>query len=94
MRPLLITVIILGFGYGLHRAALYAEYRGWIYYRTRPPRMRSLGLLEQLSDPSVEYRIEEQSSEAIRADPDSTGDPPAGELTRDGSACANRPWLP
>jgi hypothetical protein len=75
MRPLLVTVIVLSFVYGLHRAALYAESRGWLYYRTRPPRMRSLGLLEELTDPSVEYRIEEQASESIRADQDSTGDP-------------------
>jgi hypothetical protein len=75
MRPFLVTVIVLGLVYGLHRAALYAESRGWLYYRTRPPRMRSLGLLEELTDPSVEYRIEEQASESIRADQDSTGDP-------------------
>lgn len=76
MRPLLVTVIVLVLVYGLHRAALYAESRGWLYYRTRPPRMRSLGLLEELADPSVEYRIEEQSSEAMRGDQDFSGDPP------------------
>jgi hypothetical protein len=74
MRPLLVTVIVLGFVYGLHRAALYAESRGWLYYRTRPPRMRSLGLLEELADPSVEYRIEEQSSEAIRGEVGESGE--------------------
>ena len=77
MRPALIVLAVVALLYGLHRLALHAESRGWIYYRTRPPRMRSLGLLEQLSDPSVEYRVEEQASEAIRADQDSTGDPPA-----------------
>jgi hypothetical protein len=76
MRPLLVTVVVLGFVYGLHRAAVSAESRGWLYYRTRPPRMRSLGLLEELADPSVEYRIEEQASESIRADQDFSGDPP------------------
>ena len=76
MTPLLITVLVIAGLYGLHRLALFAEYRGWIYYRTHPPRMRTLGLLEELADPSVEYRIEEQASEAIRADDEESGDPP------------------
>jgi hypothetical protein len=59
--------------YGLHRLALLAEERGWIFYRTRPPRVRMLGLLEELVQPSVEYQIEEESSEAIRADQVETG---------------------
>jgi hypothetical protein len=75
MRPLLIALAVIALLYGLHRIAIYAEHRGWLYYRTRPPRMRSLGLLEELSDPSVEYRIEEQASEAIRADQEKSGDP-------------------
>lgn len=59
--------------YALHRLALFAEKRGWIFYRTRPPRVRMLGLLEELVQPSVEYQIEEQSSEAIRADQAESG---------------------
>lgn len=59
--------------YALHRLALFAEERGWIFYRTRPPRVRMLGLLEELVQPSVEYQIEEQSSEAIRADQAESG---------------------
>lgn len=73
MRPLLIATIVIAVLYGLHRLALFAEGRGWIFYKTRPPRMRTLGLLEELADPSVEYRIEEQSSEAIRADDEESG---------------------
>lgn len=73
MRPLLIATIVIAGLYGLHRLALFAEGRGWIFYKTRPPRMRTLGLLEELADPSVEYRIEEQSSEAIRADDEESG---------------------
>ena len=59
--------------YGLHRLALIAEERGLIFYRTRPPRVRMLGLLEELVQPSVEYQIEEESSEAIRADQAESG---------------------
>lgn len=74
MRLLLILGGVTVLVYGLHRLALYAEMRGWIFYRTRPPRVRMLGLLEELVDPRVEYMVEEQSSEAIRADRDESGD--------------------
>lgn len=68
MTALLITLGGLGLIYGLHRLASFAESRGWIFYRTRPPRVRMIGLLEELVEPRVEYQIEEQSSEEIRAD--------------------------
>lgn len=68
MRFLIVTVGIVALAYGLHRLALLAEDRGLIYYKTRPPRVRMLGMLEELVDPRVEYMVEEQSSEAIRAD--------------------------
>lgn len=58
----------------LHLALSYAERRGWVFYRTRPPRVRFLGLLEELAAPSVEYLMEEQSSEAIRADRAESGE--------------------
>lgn len=60
--------------YGLHRLALYAESRGLIFYRTRPPRVRMLGLLEELADPRAEYQVEEETSEAIRSDQAESGD--------------------
>lgn len=68
MRFLIVTVGIVALAYGLHRLALLAEDRGLIYYKTRPPRVCMLGMLEELVDPRVEYMVEEQSSEAIRAD--------------------------
>lgn len=74
MRLLIILVAIAVALYGLHRLALFAESRGWIFYRTRPPRVRMLGLLEELVDPRSEYLIEEQSSEEIRADVAESGD--------------------
>ena len=74
MRGVVIVLVILAVLYGLHRLAGYAESRGWIFYRTRPPRVRMLGLLEELVDPRAEYVVEEQSSEAIRADQAETGD--------------------
>lgn len=74
MKLILIAVGAIALLYGLHRLGLFAESRGWIYYRTRPPRIRMLGLVEELVDPKVEYTIEEQSSEAIRADHSESGD--------------------
>ena len=71
----MVAAVALILAYCLHRLALYAESRGWIYYRTRPPRVRMLGMLEELVDPRVEYTIEEESSEAIRADHAESGDP-------------------
>jgi hypothetical protein len=68
MRWLAILAGVAAALYLLHRLALAAEVRGLIYYRQRPPRVQSLGLLEGMVQPSIEYMIEEQSSEAIRAD--------------------------
>ena len=81
MDTVAIVVVVVAALYGLHRLALFAESRGWVYYRTRPPRVRTLGLLEELVDPSVEYRMEEQAAEAIRADADESGE---GAPGRDG----------
>ncbi len=75
MEYLFITIGVAALIYGLHRLGLYAEDRGWIFYRTRPPRVRMLGMLEELVDPRVEYMVEEQSSEAIRADHSESGEP-------------------
>jgi hypothetical protein len=64
-------VIVGGLGvivYTLHRLAKYAAGRGWIYYRDAPKRGYSLGFVEEVFQPSMEFVIEEQSSEAIRAD--------------------------
>lgn len=74
MDLLLVAAAIVGLLYGLHRVALFAQSRGWIYYTIRPPRVKMLGMLEELVDPRVEYLVEEQSSEAIRADQAETGD--------------------
>ncbi|MGB7860486.1 MAG: hypothetical protein WBM90_08315 [Acidimicrobiia bacterium] len=59
--------------YLVHLGLTHAERRGWIFYRTRPPRIRFTGLLEELVEPRVEYLIEEEASEAIRAHPSESG---------------------
>lgn len=75
MKILLIVVCVTAALYALHRLALFAESRGWIFYRTRPPRVRTLGFLEELVNPSIEYMVEEQSSQEIRADHAESGEP-------------------
>ena len=62
--------------------------RGWIYNKHNRDTRRnvgSLGPLETIYQPSLEYVIEEESSEAARGDQDESGDrprpgprPPAG----------------
>lgn len=66
--------------YLLHRVALYAERRGWIYYRSKPPRgAGSLAAMEvmKILDPTIEHVIEIVRSETVA--PDEHGEPPAGE---------------
>lgn len=68
MGPLYVALGIAALLFALHLLASFAERKGWIYYRTRPPRVRMLGFFEELVDPSVEHRVEQETSEAIRAD--------------------------
>lgn len=75
MKVLLIIVGSAVLLYALHRLAVFAESRGWIFYKTRPPRVRMLGFLEELVQPSVEYQIEEQTSQETRADHADSGEP-------------------
>jgi hypothetical protein len=81
VRWLLILGLVAIALWALHRLATMAEERGLIYYRQRPPRVQSLGFLEELVQPSIEYTIEERSSEAIRADHAESGQ---GDGDRDG----------
>ena len=68
MELLLTALGVVAFLLGVHLAALFAERRGRIYYMTRPPRVRVLGLFEELVNPSFEHRIGQETSEAIRTD--------------------------
>lgn len=72
---------------GAHRAALWAESRGWIYYRQKPRfRGSSLGLLEEIYNPAAEHVFEEQSGDRARGDVAESGDgenPPSGPVTQE-----------
>jgi hypothetical protein len=56
--------------YGLHRLALWAEGRGWIYYRTNrmPPGAGGMAMMEvgQIIEPEFEHVIEEMRGEQAR----------------------------
>lgn len=63
--------------YGLHRLALWAESRGWIYYRTKhmPAGATGLALLEVTSilDPQVTHVIEATRAQQCHGEQDESG---------------------
>jgi len=59
--------------------------RGWVYnrYNPRPRGMGTLGLIEEIYQPAMEYLVEERASERARGSQDESGDKPdAGSPTR------------
>ena len=74
MKLLLIVVGVIVILYLAHRLLLAADDRGWVFYKTRSPRVRMLGLLEELADPRAEYVVEYETSEEIRADQAESGE--------------------
>ena len=72
---IVVAVALLLIGYGVHRLALWAEDRGWLYYkRKRRPGGLGLSLIGQIYQPSIEHVVEEEQSEKIKADQDDSGD--------------------
>lgn len=63
----------------------WAGERGWIYnkHNPRPRGLGTLGLLEEIYQPSIQHVIEERSSERARGSQDESGDKP--EAGRPGS---------
>ena len=58
-----------------HVLLTWSERRGWVYYRsTDRPRPRSLGLLEEIYQPSITHVIEQQVTEETEADQAKSGD--------------------
>lgn len=73
-------------GYALHKVLLSAGRRGWIYYRNnpRPPGGGSLGLFEEIYQPSMEHVTEERSSARMRGSQDESGEPPFDSASEKG----------
>ncbi len=83
---LIIVIIAAGLAcsaYALHRLALWAESRGWLYYRQKARfRGSSIGLIEEIYNPAAEHVFEERSGERARGDTAErgSGDPPPDEV--------------
>jgi hypothetical protein len=80
MRVLLTLAVIVAGVYGLHRLALWAERRGWIYYRERRGSGVSVGnaLLQvhALLEPAQRHVVEERMRDL--EEDDESGEPPGG----------------
>lgn len=78
----MISLVIVGLVLGLaavvvggHLFLTWAERRGWVYYRTKDqPRPQSLGLLEQIYEPSITHVIDQQVTEQTEADQAASGE--------------------
>ena len=59
----------------VHVMLSWMERRGWVYHRTKDrPRPSSLGLVEEIYQPSIEHVTEEKTGEQSRADQAESGD--------------------
>ena len=80
MKWLLIVGAALVVLFILHQVALWADRRGWIFYKTKPKfRGSSLGLLESVYNPAMEHVVEERGGERARGSQDESGDDPHGD---------------
>jgi len=78
MTALLVALTAAIAIYGLHRLALWAEDRGWIYYQRRKPTTSTLGnaFLEVQSLLEPEKRQLAEVQKAVDVEEDDQGDPP------------------
>lgn len=70
-----LVVVVVGVFTWAMNSRLAAE-RGWVYnrYNPRPKGGGSLGLLEEIYQPSIRHVIEERSSEKARGSQDESGE--------------------
>jgi hypothetical protein len=67
---ILMLVLVAG-----HFLLTWAERRGWVYYRsTDRPKPRSLGLFEEIYQPSTTHVIDQHVTEETEADQAETGE--------------------
>lgn len=71
-------VVLISTGYALHRLSRLAGERDWIYnkHNPRPRGGGTLGLLEEIYQPSIQHVVEERSSQRARGSQDESGDKP------------------
>jgi len=67
--------------FALARFFRYAGRRGWVFnkHNPTPSRPRSLGLLEQIYQPSIQHVIEFEITDRTDAEQDESGEPPDPE---------------
>ena len=84
MKYILWGIVIAAGLYSLHRLALWAEQRGWIYYRRSHGSSGTLGnaMLEvqAMIEPSKRHILEERVKESAEAQ--KSGDPPEAGRNR------------
>ena len=78
MRYALVGLAVLAALYCLHRIAVWAERRGWIYYRTKQGSSGALGNafleVQAIFDPAAKHVLEERLKDDV--DAEEAGDPP------------------
>jgi hypothetical protein len=88
MRYALIALAVLGGLLCLHRIAVWAERRGWIYYRTKHGSSGALGNafleVQAIVEPSARHVLEERVKDDLEAE--ETGDPPAPDAVQHDAA--------
>ncbi len=78
MLWVVLVAIVVGLALVLlsgHLFLTWAERRGWVYYRsTDRPRPHSLGLFEEIYQPSITHVIDQQVNEDTEADQAESGE--------------------
>jgi hypothetical protein len=74
----ILVVVLISIGYALHRLSRLAGERDWIYnkHNPRPRGGGTLGLLEEIYQPSIQHVVEERSSQRARGSQNESGDRP------------------
>lgn len=71
-------IVLIAIGYGIRRFSRIAGERDWIYnkHNPRPRGGGTLGLLEEIYQPSIQHVVEERSSQRSRGSQNESGDKP------------------
>ncbi len=71
-----VVAVLAIIAFATHLLLAWFEKRGWVYYRsTDAPRPRSLGLLEEIYQPSTTHVVDQETLEDSLKDQTETGDP-------------------
>jgi hypothetical protein len=73
-----VGAVLISIGYAVHHFSRMAGERDWIYnkHNPRPRGGGTLGLLEEIYQPSIQYVVEERSSQKARGSQHESGDKP------------------